>query len=111
VLLADFQSDNIAGQIEGSDPPAAVTEDVAGPHGAAGNFVNVLGGFAFESFSLAAERLFGYQAPEVIGKNIKMLMPSPYRENHDGYLERYPRTGERHIIGTGRSSSANAATG
>jgi two-component system, LuxR family, sensor kinase FixL len=57
---------------------------------------------AVESFSLAAERLFGYQAPEVIGKNIKMLMPSPYRENHDGYLERYARTGERHIIGIGR---------
>jgi two-component system, LuxR family, sensor kinase FixL len=57
---------------------------------------------AIESFSLAAERLFGYQAPEVIGKNIKMLMPSPYRENHDGYLGRYARTGERHIIGIGR---------
>jgi two-component system sensor kinase FixL len=54
------------------------------------------------SFSLAAERLFGYQAAEVIGKNVRMLMPSPYRENHDEYLERYARTGERHIIGIGR---------
>jgi two-component system sensor kinase FixL len=55
-----------------------------------------------QSFSLAAERLFGYQAHDVIGKNIKMLMPTPYREDHDGHLERYARTGEKHIIGIGR---------
>jgi two-component system, LuxR family, sensor kinase FixL len=55
-----------------------------------------------QSFSSAAERLFGYTAAEVIGKNIKMLMPSPYRENHDGYIERYLRTGEKRIIGIGR---------
>jgi two-component system sensor kinase FixL len=55
-----------------------------------------------QSFSSAAERLFGYTAPDVLGKNIKILMPSPYRENHDGYLERYLRTGERRIIGIGR---------
>jgi two-component system sensor kinase FixL len=55
-----------------------------------------------QSFSVAAERLFGYGPNEVIGKNIKMLMPSPYRESHDAYLERYLRTGERRIIGIGR---------
>jgi two-component system sensor kinase FixL len=54
------------------------------------------------TFSPAAERLFGYTAQEVIGHNVKILMPSPYREDHDGYLERYLRTGERHIIGIGR---------
>jgi two-component system, LuxR family, sensor kinase FixL len=55
-----------------------------------------------QSFSSTAQRLFGYDSDEVIGNNIKMLMPSPYREAHDGYLERYARTGERHIIGIGR---------
>jgi two-component system, LuxR family, sensor kinase FixL len=55
-----------------------------------------------QSFSSAAERLFGFTAADVIGKNVKILMPSPYREDHDGYIERYLRTGERRIIGIGR---------
>ena len=55
-----------------------------------------------QSFSLAAERLFGFAAADVIGKNVKILMPSPYREDHDGYINRYLRTGERRIIGIGR---------
>ena len=55
-----------------------------------------------QSFSSAAERLFGLSAAEVLGKNVKILMPSPYREDHDGYIERYLCTGERRIIGIGR---------
>lgn len=55
-----------------------------------------------QSFSSAAERLFGHSATEAIGQNVKILMPSPYRDNHDGYLQRYRETGERRIIGIGR---------
>lgn len=49
-------------------------------------------------FNQAAEKLFGYQCREVEGKNIKILMPSPYKENHDGYLKRYLDSGIKHII-------------
>ena len=55
-----------------------------------------------QSFSSAAERQFGYHAAEVLGQNVKMLMPAPYRENHDSYLHRYKTTGEKRIIGIGR---------
>jgi len=55
-----------------------------------------------QSFSAAAERMFGYSADEVLGCNVRMLMPPPYRESHDGYIERYLRTGERRIIARGR---------
>jgi two-component system sensor kinase FixL len=54
------------------------------------------------SFSSAAERQFGWTAAEIIGRNVKILMPEPYRSQHDQYLDRYRATGERRIIGIGR---------
>src|SRR5712691_70935 len=58
------------------------------------------------SFSAAAGKMFGYSEAEVVGRNIKMLMPSPDRERHDQYLVNYLTTGKRKIIGIGRVTTA-----
>ena len=55
-----------------------------------------------ETFSPSAERLFGYRSSEVIGKNLKILMPDNYASEHDGYMDRHLKTGEKRIIGIGR---------
>ena len=61
---------------------------------------------SIEAFNPAAERLFGYTAPEVIGRNIRILMPEPHRSEHDRYMGHYLETGEQRIIGIGREVSA-----
>jgi two-component system CheB/CheR fusion protein len=64
-----------------------------------------------ESFNRASEKIFGYTATEVIGKNIKVLMAAPHREQHDGYLENYHHTGHAKIIGIGREAFARKKDG
>lgn len=63
------------------------------------------------SFSPAAERIFGYGEAEVVGRNVSLLMPDPYRASHDGYMERYLDTRDPHVIGIGREVRAQRKSG
>jgi two-component system sensor kinase FixL len=58
---------------------------------------------AIEAYNAAAERMFGYTEADVLGKNVKMLMPEPHRTHHDGYIDHHLQTGEKKIIGIGRA--------
>ena len=64
-----------------------------------------------KTFNQAAEKIFGYRPAEVIGQNVKMLMPQPYRDEHDGYLARYQAEQTSHIIGIGRKVKGRRRNG
>src|SRR5690606_19679123 len=63
------------------------------------------------AYNQAVLRDFGYAGEELIGRNVSMLMPQPYRGQHDGYLDNYLRTGERKIIGIGREVTGQRKNG
>lgn len=64
-----------------------------------------------ETVNAATVRMFGYEREEMLGRNVSMLMPSPYREKHDMYLSNYLETGHRKIIGIGREAVAQRKDG
>ena len=71
---------------------AAILETAADP------IITITSRGIVESYNSAAERLFGYSAKEALGKNVKLLMPPPFRDDHDGYLARYLKTSEKRIV-------------
>lgn len=64
-----------------------------------------------QSFNCSAEKIFGYRPDEVLGQNVKMLMPKSYKNQHDGYLDHYLTTGEKKVIGIGRVVSGKRKNG
>ncbi len=93
--LSDLQSNTAALQENEARTRAIVNTAVDG-------IITINEKGIIKSFNPSAERIFGYTANEVIGVNVKILMPNPYHSEHDDYISNYQRTGEKKIIGIGR---------
>jgi PAS domain S-box-containing protein len=78
---------------------------------AADAIITIDGGGIIMSVNAATEQMFGYAATEMIGQNVRMLMPSPHREAHDDYIAKYRQTGQKHIIGISREVEARRKDG
>lgn len=73
--------------------------------------INISAGGNIELFNPAAERMFGYHAADILGNNVSMLMPEPIRSEHNGYLQHYLDTGEKHVIGFEREVEGQRSNG
>jgi PAS domain S-box-containing protein len=88
--------------VDGPIPRASLHQLAAMLQSAVDAIISIDTAGAIESVNPATERLFGYDARELVGQNVKMLMPAPYRNQHDSYIQQHRETGQRKIIGIGR---------
>ena len=88
--------------VDGPIPQASLHHLAAMLRSAVDAIISIDAAGTIESVNPATEKLFGYAAGELVGRNVKMLMPEPYRSQHDGYIRHYRHTGLRKIIGIGR---------
>ena len=105
-VIANTELERMVHALEESDGRLATVIDTA-----ADGVIVIDAQGTVQLFNASCEAMFGYVADEVIGKNVKLLMPSPYRNEHDAYLSRYQQTGERKIIGIGREVSGRRKNG
>ena len=87
---------------EKSAPQASLHQLAAMLRSAVDAIISIDATGIIESINPATERLFGYAGRELVGQNVKMLMPEPYQSQHDGYIRHYRQTGQQKIIGIGR---------
>jgi PAS domain S-box-containing protein len=92
-------------------PPASLHQLAALLQSAVDAIISIDAAGIIESVNPATEKLFGYSATELIGQNVKLLMPEPYRCEHDGYVRQYRQTGRKKIIGLGREVTGRRKDG